>query len=560
MGMSFSNAKFEPHNGRIYSGAGQSLAAILQMIHASDIERKPMIVAAYDSIHLGKSSVSNYDLMAAHNVYPGAMLQVGLYLPANNQSELLHIGDGTYDTTIRTMAQVYTALPQDIFLRIGYEFDAVWNNYDPETYIAAYRRIVDIFREVDTSNVAFVWNSYTPANNVEQRTVDGQILTYGKFAWYPGDAYVDWFSFNVWGDDSVGDTDPAFDASWYMQQASAHQKPVLIGETSYRATSYSWSDWIALFFKSMKQSGVAGFQYINWNWPVYPVLGWQRWANGKYTANPDDIALYNREMQHDIYIQRDSRYADPALLWVTATRNAVASVSGTPWISSAGATGSYSSYDEFAISDTAAYGYAAENAQHQYGNGWQTYWANPAGTNYLTIRLIVPARSSAYIDLEAYAYTDSSAQKRIAHDLHIGSRLLAGLTPNLAVKYKFTATDSRYGHVILRIIGSEPCHIRVRHVGIQALSDAALPAPLGLRGTPASAGGLALSWSSVDGAAAYNIYRDGQLIGTSLAPSFADIAALPGNAYSYAVSAWRNTQGEGNMSRRRYLAVPAASQ
>jgi hypothetical protein len=230
-----------------------------------------------------------------------------------------------------------------------------------------------------------------------------------------------------------------------------------------------------------------------------------------------------------------------------------------PWISSAGAIGSYSSYDEFAIADLTTYGYALENAEYQYGNGWQPYWANPDATNYLTIRLIVPARSSAYIDLEAYAYTDSSAQNRIAHDLYIGSRLLAGLTPNLAIKYKFTATDSRYGRVVLRIVGPAPCHIRVRHVGIQALSDAALPAPIGLRGTPASEGGLALSWSSVDGAAAYNIYRDGQLIGTSLAPSFADSAALPGNAYTYAVSAWENTQGEGNLSRRRYRTVPVAS-
>ena len=72
------------------------------------------------------------------------------------------------------------------------------------------------------------------------------------------------------------------------------------------------------------------------------------------------------------------------------------------------------------------------------------------------------------------------------------------------------------------------------------LSDAALPAPLGLRGTPASAGGLTLSWSSVAGAEAYNIYRDGQLIGISVVPSFVDSAALPGSAYSYAVAAWQS--------------------
>jgi hypothetical protein len=341
-----------------------------------------------------------------------------------------------------------------------------------------------------------------------------------------------------------------------MEQAAAHQKPVLITELSYRATIYSWPVWFQAFFGSIKQSGVKGFQYINYNWPVYPNPDWQRWADGKYTDKPDYIALYNQEMQNEVYIHRDASYANPTPLWVAATRNALASVSGMPWTSSAGPIGSYSNYDEFAIADPAAYGYAVENAEHQYGNGWQPYWANLAETNYLNIRLIVPAHSSGYIDLEAYAYTDSSAQTRIAHDLYIGSRLLAGLTPNLAIKCKFTATDSRYGRVVLRIVGPVPCHIRVRHVGIQTLSAAALPAPIGLRGTPASEGGLGLSWSSVDGAAAYNIYRDGQLIGTSSAPSFADSAALPGNAYSYVISAWQDRSGEGNLSRRRYLGMP----
>jgi hypothetical protein len=556
--MPFLNAKFEPPDGRIYSGAGPSPAAILQMIHTSDPERKPMTAVAYDGIHWKGSGTNNYDVMAAHNLYPGVNLQIGLQLPLGNLLELRKTGAGAYDTKIQKVAQAYGALPQDIFLRIGYEFDGIWNNYDPTAYVAAFRRIVDIFRQANVANIAFVWNSYTPANNTEQRTIDGKVVEFDKFAWYPGDEYVDWFSFNVWGDDSAGDIDPSFDASWYMQQAANHQKPVLITELSYRATIYSWPVWFQAFFSSIKQSGVKGFQYINLNWPVYPDPGWKRWADGKYTDNLDYIARYNQEMQNEVYIHRDASYADLTPLWVAATRNALASVSGTPWTSSAGAIGSYSNDDEFAIADPAAYGYAVENAQHQYGNGWQPYWANPDGTNDLIIRLIVPARSLAYIDLEAYAYTDSSAQRRIAHDLYIGSRRLAGLMPNLAVKYKYSATDSRYGRVVLRIVGPMPCHIRVRHVGIQALADAALPAPVGLRGTPVSTGGLALSWAAVDGVASYNIYRDGQLIGTSLVPSFTDGAALRGGAYSYAVSAWQSRLGEGNLSRRRYLAVSAA--
>src|ERR1700693_6422639 len=32
------------------------------------------------------------------------------------------------------------------FMRIGYEFDGEWNAYEPEAYVAAWRRIVEIFR------------------------------------------------------------------------------------------------------------------------------------------------------------------------------------------------------------------------------------------------------------------------------------------------------------------------------------------------------------------------------------------------------------------------------
>jgi len=526
------------------------------MIHASDPDHQPMLVALYDGLRLGASSAGNYALMAAHNLYPGTKLQVGLYLPPNNPAELRKVGAGRYDTTIQAMAQVYAALPQDVFLRIGYEFDGIWNNYEPGAYIAAFRRIVQIFRAEGAANVVAVWNSHTPANNIEQRTIDGKGVEFDKFAWYPGDEYVDWFAFNVWGDDSPGDTDPAFDATWFMEQAAAHEKPVLIGEASYRATSYSWSDWFRPFFRSLRHSGVKGFQYINWTWSVYP--DWQTWGDARFTNNPDYIAQYNWEMQRDIYVHRDSTYANPVPLWVAATRNAPASVSGTPWVSSAGAAGSYSSYDEFAIADSAIYGYAVDGAQHQYGDGWRPYWANPVGTNYLAIKLFVPAGSSAYVDLEAYTYSDVSARSQVAHDLYIGSRLLDGLTPTGAIKYRYTATDSRYGRVVLRIVGPAPCHIRVRHVGIQTLAEEALPAPRGLSGTPAGDGGLALSWSAVPEAASYNIYRDGQLVGTSATPSFADRQALPGNAYRYAVSAWHSTQGEGYLSRRRYIGIAAS--
>lgn len=63
-----------------------------------------------------------------------------------------------------------------------------------------------------------------------------------------------------------------------------------------------------------------------------------------------------------------------------------------------------------------------------------------------------------------------------------------------------------------------------------------LAAPTGLR-TVAADGSVALSWTAVSGATGYNVYRDGQLIDTTVASAFTDTMAETGVTYSYDVTA-----------------------
>jgi hypothetical protein len=129
-------AKFEPPDGKIYTGAGQSIESIVQMTNTADPNRKPMLVAGYDFLNPATIAdinvyVPRYELQEAHNLYPGAKLQVGMELPKDNLTELIAVGTGKYDNWIHGMARSYKALNQDIFLRLGYEFDGAWNKYDP---------------------------------------------------------------------------------------------------------------------------------------------------------------------------------------------------------------------------------------------------------------------------------------------------------------------------------------------------------------------------------------------------------------------------------------------
>lgn len=84
------------------------------------------------------------------------------------------------DEDIRKLGDWIKSKRVPVYLRIGYEFDFTYNNYDPNLYIQTFRKIVQIFREKNVSNCAFVWQS--AAYRRERSFKD----------WYPGDEYVDW--------------------------------------------------------------------------------------------------------------------------------------------------------------------------------------------------------------------------------------------------------------------------------------------------------------------------------------------------------------------------------
>jgi fibronectin type 3 domain-containing protein len=528
----FTGAKFEPADGSIYTGAGQSIEAIVQMTNSGDPNRKPMLVAAYDFLNPTTIKDLNVyvpqgDIMTAHNLYPGSMLQIGLELPKDNLTELTAVGTGKYDNWIRGMADSYKALNQNIFLRLGYEFDGAWNKYDPTAYIAAYHRIVDIFRSEGVNNVAFVWDSYTP----DQDSTDPAATGYRwngnpMFAWYPGDSYVDWFAFNEWK--------KGFDATWFMAQAAAHNKPVMIGEASYTKhldTGYTWDQWQPAYFASLKNSGVKGFQYINWNWPIYPVPDWVNWTSGKFTNNPSYVSLYNTELQNSKYIVRDSSYYNPMAFWVSAARNAASTVNGAAWAKS---------YDEYSAQP--GYDYGVSGGLVYYGDGWGTYWANAAGTSQETVNVTVPASSSGYVILGGYA-------SYLGYDVYAGARkVLSGITATSPVKFKYQASDLSGTTLAVKIVEPDTSSIHITSVGIQTISASAPAAPTGLAVPSVTPTSVSLTWQSVPNALLYNVYRNGELIGTSTTTSFTNTNVGFGRTYQYSVTAWHDHYGEGDMS------------
>ena len=91
---------------------------------------------------------------------------------------------GDEDDLIRAQAQRLEEFGSPVLVRWFWEMDgtkkAEWAQ-DPETWIAAWRHIVSIFRDQGADNVEFVWCPNAWAFD----TGEGP-------EWYPGDEWVDW--------------------------------------------------------------------------------------------------------------------------------------------------------------------------------------------------------------------------------------------------------------------------------------------------------------------------------------------------------------------------------
>ena len=233
---------------------------------------------------------------------PGAALAIGLAFDACNDKEHARlISKGKYDKSIEVLGQYLKSIsPRKVFLRIGYEFDGMWNCYNPRTYKSAFRRIAQGVRHAGADNVAMVWQSAAwPAPqfageraHLYDHTDPGHLKK-----WYPGDDVVDWVSISTFYRDlSVFNFDtnitPAAAQQLYLDFAREKGKPVMISESApqgYRTekqtksfigkntqTPHSaeqiWQDWYEPYFNFIYQNKdvIKAVAYINTHWETQP--------------------------------------------------------------------------------------------------------------------------------------------------------------------------------------------------------------------------------------------------------------------------------------------------
>ena len=195
----YKQSKFVPPAGKTLLIMGQDLNTITEYMESFSDRPVPGGWAAY----WGISSMNGVDRMNADDIarqygrqnhqklvdrYPDTVLQSGLWMVG--MWDVLHkAGKGEYNGVVRQFSAWAKKVNRPIYLRIGYEFDGKHNEMQPDDYVKAYRRIVDIIRSEGADNVAFVWHSYAAPT----------FKDYPLSAWYPGDDYVDWVGISLFG-------------------------------------------------------------------------------------------------------------------------------------------------------------------------------------------------------------------------------------------------------------------------------------------------------------------------------------------------------------------------
>ena len=225
-----------------------SYAAVDQFAQA--IGRQPNLVSYY-SAWLEPFQVSFATSAAKHGAVP--LVQIN---PAH--ISLAAIATGRYDSYLIAYAAAVQSYRRPVILSFGHEMNGQWYSWgyrrtSPATFVAAWRHIVSVFRELGATNVTWLW------------TVNVMDLRHDRIPspapWWPGGSYVNW----------VGIDGYYHKASWTFAAMfgptitavrELTSDPILIAETG-AAPSAGQPAKIADLFAGIRAYGLLGFLWFD---------------------------------------------------------------------------------------------------------------------------------------------------------------------------------------------------------------------------------------------------------------------------------------------------------
>ena len=275
-------AKFEPAGNGVYHGASlpdawnenglRNQIADYNAAAGKKISVVTWFASAYENGRMTSWS-QNYAPNLARVKRLGAVSLIKFstqdyaYDQTGKMADLKLIANGTWDEYFKQSAIAIKNFGGPVFISVNHEMNGNWYPYSQAApgskttaadYVAAWRRIVDIFNRNGATNVAWVWSPNVP-------DVGG--VSYQSY--YPGDNYVDWVGVSLYS----GNDPRAMDGIYGEYSA---KKPFFITEwatasvqNKYNARFPGEVGWVQEFFDNLNQNypRVKAISWFNWDKP-----------------------------------------------------------------------------------------------------------------------------------------------------------------------------------------------------------------------------------------------------------------------------------------------------
>ena len=170
---------------------------------------------------------------------------------------LAAIAAGKYDDYLTSYAEAVRSYHHPVILGFGHEMNGNWYSWGyrhtrPTVFVAAWRHIVTLFRELRVHNVTWLWTV-----NVIHR--GGGIAS--PAAWWPGRRYVTWVGLDGYYYKPSWTFAPLFGPTIAVVRKLT-KDPILIAETSVAPTTDQPAKIVDLF-AGVRLYGLLGFVWFN---------------------------------------------------------------------------------------------------------------------------------------------------------------------------------------------------------------------------------------------------------------------------------------------------------
>ena len=302
----YEQSKFVPPDGKTLLIMGQTVESITEYLDHFPNQTIPGGWSAYWGIpefkgvkeahQVSSGNTQNHQMLV--DKFPNTIVQSALWM-VGNWEVAKKAGKGEYDGVVRKYASWAKDAKRPIYLRIGYEFDGPHNALEPEQYVKAYKRIVDLLRKEGADNIAFVWHSYASK----------PFKDYKLSAWYPGDDYVDWVAISVFG--HAYSTDFGTYCDDVLAFAKKHRKPVMIAESNPingidPSSNEAWDQWFVNYFNFIYSRNIRAISFINEDWKRLNIPGISEWKDGRLYNNEEVSKAWFAETNKDRYLKQSS--------------------------------------------------------------------------------------------------------------------------------------------------------------------------------------------------------------------------------------------------------------